>query len=134
MTTIGNARSALRRSLVAGAVTLAVLASVGLAPSGASAQVSAEQAGMQIAEAYDVEVLKVAEGEIDGAAVWLVTVMNAKGDYNEAFQVNVLAVDRQSGKLVPSFRHRASGYVLPPGGRNDRTGVRPEAVRSGAWR
>ena len=117
------------------ALAFAVGAVAALAPAGtARAQVGAEQAGRQIAEAYDVKVLRVREGEIDGRPVWYVTIMNPVGDFNEAFQVNTLAVDRQTGQLVPSFRHRVSGYELPPGRRDDRIGQRPESMRTGTWR
>lgn len=100
----------------------------------AEAQVSKDQAGQLVAEAYDVEVLRVSEGEIEGRSVWLVSVMNPAGDFNEAFQVTTLAVDAETGGLVPSFRHRASGYDSPPGRRDDKVGLRPESTRSGTWR
>ncbi len=117
------------------ALAFAVGAAAALAPAGtARAQVAAEEAGRQIAEAYDVKVLKVREGDIGGRPVWYVTVMNPVGDFNEALQVNTLAVDRQTGQLVPSFRHRASGYDLPPGRRVDRLGRRPDSMRTGIWR
>jgi hypothetical protein len=117
------------------ALAFAIGALAALAPVGvARAQVAAEDAGRQIAKAYDVKVLKVREGDIDGRPVWYVTVMNPGGDFNEALQVTTLAVDRQTGQLVPSFRHRASGYVLPPGRREDRIGQRPDSMRTGTWR
>ena len=100
----------------------------------AVAQVTDQEAKRQIEESYDVEVLRVREGEIDGRAVWLVTVMMPQGDFNSAFMVSSLAIDRQTGDLVPSFRHRASGYDLPGGLRSDRAGLRPDAGRSRPWR
>ncbi len=75
---------------------------------------SADTASKQIGERFDVEVLKVRPGEIDGRKVWLVTVMRPGGDSNAAFQVHLLAVDQESGELVPSFRHHTDGYSLPP--------------------
>jgi hypothetical protein len=48
--------------------------------------------------------------------------------------VSSLAIDRQTGDLVPSFRHRASGYDLPGGLRGDKAGLRPDAARSRPWR
>ncbi len=83
-------------------------------PFAADAAVSADAASQQIGERFGVEVLKVQPGEIDGRAVWLLTVMQPAGDRNNAFQVHVLAVDRESGELVPSFRHHADGITLPP--------------------
>jgi len=75
---------------------------------------SGEAAGKPVAERYDVQVMKVAPGEIDGRAVWLVTIMVPGGNSNSAFQVHRLAVDQESGDLVPSFRHHTEGYTLPP--------------------
>ncbi len=101
----------------------------------ALAAVSEQEAAAKIAEAYDVRVLKVREGEIDGTAVWLVTVMKGGGARNDAYQVTTLAVDRQTGDLVPSFRHRASGYDLPGARpRDDKAGLRPDAHRGRTWR
>lgn len=114
------------------AVAVAV-AWVGVA--GPAAAIDKDEAARRIAEAYDVEVLKVEEGEVGGLAVWMVTVMKGGGNRNDAFQVSTLAVDRDSGALVPSFRHRASGYDLPPSpGGGDTETLRPDAARSGTWR
>ena len=38
------------------------------------------------------------------------TIMNPGGDFNEAFQVNTLLVDADTGNLVSGFRHLPSGY------------------------
>ncbi len=80
-----------------------------VAPSTASAAMSEPQIRAAVTKAYGVRVLKIRRGEAGGKAVFLVTVMNAGGAFNEAFRVTVLAVDAQTGKLVPGFRHRASG-------------------------
>jgi hypothetical protein len=118
---------------VARALAAALLA--GFVFSGnAVAQVTNQEAKRQIEDSYDVEVLRVREGEIDGRGVWLVTVMLPAGNFNTAFMVSRLAIDRQTGDLVPSFRHRASGYDLPGGRRNDKVGLRPDAARSRTWR
>ena len=98
-------------ALFAGILLAAALPAA--APS-AWAAVGAEAAGKQVAERYAVEVLQVRAGEIDGRAVWMVTVMVPGGNSNSAFQVHELAVDRESGDLVPSFRHHTEGYTLPP--------------------
>lgn len=80
----------------------------------ALAAVDAETAAKQISERYAVEVLKVRPGEIAGRKVWLLTVMRPSGSGNATFQVHSLAVDQETGALVPSFRHLPDGYVLPP--------------------
>jgi len=112
---------------------LALLAGV-LWSAAALAQVSGEEAKRQVEEAYGVEVLAVSPGEIDERAVWLLTVMVPEGDSNAAFMVSRLAVDQETGDLVSSFRHRPSGYDLPGGLRDDKSGLRPDAARSGVWR
>ena len=108
-------------------------AGLGLAPKPALAQVSADQAAVRIGSEFGVEVLRVSAGSIDGIEVWLVTVMNPKGDSNAAFQVTTLAVDKVTGDLVPAFRHGPSGTTADWTVRlqSDR---RPEAPRSPTWR
>lgn len=104
---------------------------------GAAAALTKEEAERKVAETYGVEVIskKTRAGEIDGRPVWFLTVMNPGGDFNAAFQVTTLAVDRDSGELVPAFRHRPSGYELPgPGSRGDKDGLRPDAARTRTWR
>ncbi len=71
---------------------------------------SADQVAAAIAEAYGVSVLKVVAAEDEGRTVYRVTIMNPGGDFDEAFQVNTLIVDADTGKPVSGFRHRASGY------------------------
>lgn len=106
-----------------------------VALSSGAAAISKEEAAQQIAERFAVEVLDVKEGQIDGQAVWLVTVMKQGGNRNDAFQVSRLALDRDSGELLPSFRHRTSGYDLPERQVFDYRGdLRPDAPRSGTWR
>ena len=104
----------LRRDLLGLATASLLLALAGMPAPPAWAAVSGDAAGKKIAERYDVQVLKVRAGDLDGRKVWLVTVMMPGGNSNGAFQVHVLAVDQNSGDLVPSFRHSADGYTLPP--------------------
>ena len=124
----------LRRSLrVTATLSMAFLlaASFG-AP--AVAEVSEQEARDRVEQSYGVEVLRMREGEIEGRPVWLVTFMSPAGDFNSAFMVSNLAIDRQTGDLVPSFRHRDSGYDLPGGLRGDKSGLRPDSSRGGPWR
>ena len=121
-----------RLTLVAAALALAFALRPGVA-----AAVTKEEAERKLAETYGVEVIakRTRAGEIDGRPVWFLTVMNPGGDSNAAFKVTTLAVDRDSGELVPAFRHLPSGYELPgvvP--RDDRDGLRPDAARSRPWR
>ena len=98
------------RHLLTGAV-LAVMMFAAATP--VAAEVSEDQVRSMLAERFDVDVLRVTQGEAAGRPVYRVTVMNKGGAFNDAFQVNTLVVDRQTGELVPQFRHRSSGYDLP---------------------
>ncbi len=97
-------------ALFAGALFTAPL----MLSSPATAAVTKEAAAERIAEEFGVEVLRVRPGERDGRAIWLLTVMQPEGSSNATFQVHILAIDQESGDLLPSFRHRNSGYDLPP--------------------
>ncbi len=120
---------------VRAALAIAMAAVFLAMPMPVAAEISSEEAARMVAEQYSVKVLRVRAAVIDNTPVWLVTVMKAGGNTNDAFQVTTLAVDQESGKLVPSFRHGASGYRYPDGQvRRTRVEQRPEAMRSGVWR
>ncbi len=87
----------------------ALLGAVMAFPPPALAAMNADQVRAKVAKAFGVKVLKVRPGKADGRKVFVVTVMNPGGDFNEAFQVSTIVVDVETGKLVPGFRHRASG-------------------------
>ena len=97
------------RFLVALAVVGVLGAQILFAPTPAAAQVTAKQVSTAIAAEFGVRVLKIRKSRLDGAPVFLVTVMNPGGDFNEAFQITTMAVDVKTGKLVSGFRHRSSG-------------------------
>ena len=119
--------------LAALGVALVLASALGAVPAGAA--MSEAEASRMIAETYGVQVLRVRAERRGEDWVWLVTVMNPPGDFNEAFQVNTLAVDQETGALIPAFRHRPSGYDLSgASGRGDKVGLRPDAARSGTWR
>ncbi len=94
---------ALLAPLVAGAVMLPAARSW--------AAMSEDQVRAAITRDYGVEILRIRADTLDGRAVFLVTVMNPGGDFNTAFQVNTLAVDAETGRLVPQFRHNPSGHT-----------------------
>jgi len=128
-------RMGFRRSRMTLAMVGAMVLVLGLLPGPVVAAVSSEQAAQKVAEQFNVKVLKVRAAVLDSTPVWLVTVMKAGGNNNDAFQVTTLAVDQETGTLVPSFRHGANGFRLPEGqDRETRLEQRPEAMRSGAWR
>ncbi len=87
-----------------------LLGAVTAFPPPAIAALSADQVKAKIAKEFGVKVLRVRPAKADGRKVFVVTVMNPGGDFNEAFQINTIVVDAGTGKLVPRFRHRASGH------------------------
>ncbi len=98
------------RGLLVPLVVAGVLATAPLLlPHAAAAQMTGKEVAKKIAAGYGVRVLKVRRSQIDGRAVFLVTVMNPGGDFDEAFQITTLAVDVTTGKLVSGYRHRSSG-------------------------
>ncbi|MPY70331.1 MAG: hypothetical protein GEU92_09600 [Alphaproteobacteria bacterium] len=97
--------------------------------SGALAAMTGEQVRDHVARTLGVRVLNVREGEVDGRAAFIVTVMNPGGDFNEAFQVNRLAVDAETGDLIPAFRDRASGYDGSGGGSRTSTPEPTDTMR-----
>lgn len=112
-----------------------VLVAVFAASDPAQAALTAEQVARQIAETYKVRVLKVAPLEFGGRAAFRVTVMKPGGNSNDAFRVTTIAVDAETGKLIPQFRHRASGYDLPAAPRYEAGPSRPDAAEKGiVWR
>jgi hypothetical protein len=94
------------RRLAAVAAFAAILAA-GAQPGHAA--MSADQIKRQVEGAFGVRVLKVSPMQDAGVAAFAVVIMNAGGDFNEAWQVNTIVVDAASGKLIRQFRHRPSG-------------------------
>lgn len=91
---------------------LALAGGLWLSPAGgamAQANLSEDQASRMIEDKYGVQVVGIEAAAMDGRQVFIVRVMNPPGDFNEAFQVNTLVVDRGTGELVPQFRHAPSG-------------------------
>lgn len=81
---------------------------------GAAAKMPVEDVTAAVEREYDVEVLRVVEVDLAGRTVYAVTVMNPGGDFNEAFQVNTLAIDPETGALILQDR-------LAPGAGTPRT-------------
>jgi hypothetical protein len=83
-----------------------------LLAAGAASAASPEEVKQMIEKQYGVEVLKVTPADLDGRKVYDLRVMRKNGG-NGAFGVTTLAVDAETGQLVPAFRHKASGYSVP---------------------
>lgn len=101
---------------VALSIALMFAAGVNAPRANAATQFSAEEAAVakKLSDAYGVRVLRIRSGEMDGSPVYIVTVMNPGGNFNAAFQVTTLAVDRKTGALVSNFR-RTSAVQSPAG-------------------
>ena len=84
----------------------AVLIALALATP-AAARVPVDEVKASIERDYGVDVLRIVEVEIAGRTIYAVTVMNPGGDFNEAFQVNTLAVDPDTGALILQDRLEA---------------------------
>ena len=95
----------IRSIAIAAGIAAAVLYSATVS----SAPVTADQAASRFAEEYGVRVLKTEETEFRGRRVFVLTVMNPDGNFNEAFQVSKVAVDAMTGALVSAFAHRDDG-------------------------
>ena len=76
----------------------------------AQAAMTEAQVKQSLERAYNVTVLRITRLEYDGRAAFKVTFMNPGGNFNTAFQVNSVAVDAETGKLIVRFRHRSSGH------------------------
>lgn len=115
------------------AITVAATPVWSSSPALAQALMTTEAARGAIEQEFGVEVLRIDPAEIDGRPAFLLRVMNPEGDFNEAFQVNTLVVDRATGDLIPTFRHGPSGYAPGGAGRSGRDDVGP-ALRRGTFR
>ncbi len=104
-----------------------------LLAAGAAQAASPDEVKKKIEAAYPVQVLKVEPTDIDGKKAYSVRVMRKGGGGNAAFGVTTLAVDAETGALLPAFRHRASGYRLPDALEGDPRQVHVPAAGS-TWR
>jgi len=82
----------------------------------ARAAMSPAEIAAKIERRFGVSVLKVAPAALPEKGTLAVTVMNPPGAFNEAFQVNTIAVDANTGELVPVYRQTDNGLRMaaPP--------------------
>ena len=109
-----------------------LLAAALLLVAGTAQAASPDEVKKKIEGAYRVQVLKVEPAMIDGKKAWSVRVMR-KDTANGAFGVSTLAVDAETGDLIPAFRHRASGYSTPAAVEGDPRQVNVPSAGS-TWR
>ena len=80
------------------------------------AQVDKDQIQRKFETEYGVTVLRIREISDNGKPVFAVTVMNPGGNFNEAYQVNTVAVDPETGELISQYRSKTNGiqHAAPP--------------------
>ena len=103
-------------------------------PSSAKAAMTQSQVAAATEKSYDVRVLKIYADKENGKNVFRVKVMYNGGDWNTAFQVNIIVIDAETGERVAQFKHQSSGRSLP--GNYDSMPNRqpPDALRRHIWR
>jgi hypothetical protein len=84
-----------------------------LAAGGVAAAITPDEVSKKLAQQFGVRVLRVVPTEIDGKPAFAVRVMTPPGNSNEAMRIDTLAVDAETGALLPAFRHGRTGYTLP---------------------
>ena len=82
----------------------------------AGAEMSVDAVKRKIAADYAVTVLRVKPMTDDGRRVFSVTIMNPGGAFNEAFQVNTIVIDAETGQPIIQYRQGPGGLkpAAPP--------------------
>ncbi len=108
-------RAAVRglRGIAAAALFGAALA-FGASP--AEAALSADHVKRQVETRYGVTVLRIKPVTEQGRSAYAVTIMNPGGDFDEAFQVNTLVIDAETGRPIIQYRQGLRGIqpAAPP--------------------
>ena len=101
------------RGIAAAALFGAALA---LGASPAEAALSADQVKRQVEMRYGVTVLRIKPVTEQGRSAYAVTIMNPGGAFNEAFQVNTLVIDAETGRPIIQYRQGPGGIqpAAPP--------------------
>lgn len=132
---MAHVKLSLRRSAagLAGAFLALALLVAGL-PQPAAA-IEREELRRQVAEAFNAEVLKIRKGQVDGQAVWIVTLMREGGNHNAAFKVDTIAVDAETGEplLGRDVADPRPAESLDST-RTKMMEMRPEVLRDRPWR
>ncbi len=99
-------------------VAMAAFFGATLALSGppAEAALSADQVKRQVEAQYGVRVLRIKPVTHQGRSAFAVTIMNPGGAFDEAFQVNTLVIDAQTGRPIIQYRQGPRGMqpAAPP--------------------
>ena len=91
-------------------------ATLALGASPAAAALSADQVKRQVETRYGVTVLRIEAVTEQGRSAFAVTIMNPGGAFNEAFQVNTLVIDADTGRAIIQYRQGPGGLqpAAPP--------------------
>ena len=93
---------------------------LGAAPAGAA--LSADQVKRQVETQYGVKVLRIKPMTEQGQSAFAVTIMNPGSDFNEAFQVNTIVIDAETGRLIIQYRQGLGGLEPAAAPVSSRTG------------
>ena len=101
------------RGIAAAALFGAALA---LGASPAEAALSADQVKRQVETRYGVTVLRIEAVTEQGRSAYAVTIMSPGGAFNEAFQVNTIVIDAETGRPIIQYRQGSRGMqpAAPP--------------------
>jgi hypothetical protein len=94
----------------------ALVGAIVLVAAPARAEMSADAVKQKIEADYAVTVLRVTPMTDDGRPVFAVTIMNPGGAFNEAFQVNTIVIDAETGQPIIQYRQGSGGLrpAAPP--------------------
>jgi len=88
----------------------------------AGAEMSVDAVIQKIEADHAVTVLRVTPMTDDGRPVFAVTIMNPGGAYNEAFQVNTIVIDADTGRPIIQYRQGLGGLRPAAAPVSSRTG------------
>lgn len=111
-----------RLLVIAAAITV-------LAVSGPSRAQTLGEIKERIEGDYGVDVLGMRRVVRGGRKLVAVSIMSPGGNFNDAYQINVLLVDPDTGRPIPLFRHDVSGYRFGDAAKGDTTRERTKRVR-----
>ena len=87
-----------------------------------AAALSADQVKRQVETRYGVKVLRIKPMTEQGRSAFAVTIMNPGGDFNEAFQVNTIVIDAETGRPIVQYRQGPGGLEPAAAPVSSRTG------------
>ncbi len=92
---------------------------LGATPAGA---LSADQVKRQVETRYNVKVLRIKPMTEQGRSAFAVTIMNPGAAFNEAFQVNTIVIDAETGRPIIQYRQGPGGLKPAAAPVSSRTG------------